>query len=139
MVESAQFYTNKILKEFRQSEPVKGDWSKSLIELLKGFKQYIQDNHATGLQWNKEKPAATGTTTAGGTSSAAPPPPPPPAGGAPPPPPPPSGVPPPPSGKPAVAAKPAPSTDALFKQINQGGDVTKGLRKVTDAEKTHKN
>lgn len=130
MVESAQFYTNKILKEFRQSEPAKADWSNSLMKLMKDFQQYIKDNHVTGLQWNKEKPAATGATKAGG-SSAAPPPPPPPAGG-PPPPPPPA-----PSGKPAVATKP--STDQLFKDINKGGDITKGLRKVTDAEKTHKN
>jgi len=33
----------------------------------------------------------------------------------------------------------APSTAALFAEINQGADVTKGLKKVTDDMKTHKN
>lgn len=30
-------------------------------------------------------------------------------------------------------------TQALFAEINRGGDVTKGLRRVTDDMKTHKN
>jgi len=136
MEESAQFYTNKILKEFRQSDPKKADWSNSLIKLLKSFQQYVKDNHGTGLQWNKDKPKATGASAAqvgsGTTPSGGPPPPPPPAAGPPPPPPPSAGAP----SKPAAAK---PDTSALFSQINQGGDITKGLKKVTSDMQTHKN
>lgn len=134
MEESAQFYTNKVLKEFRQSEPAKADWSNSLIKLLKGFQQYVKDNHGTGLQWNKDKPAATASSA---SSAGAPPPPP--AGGAPPPPPP-AGIPPPPPPGSAPASKPdKPDTSALFAQLNKGGGVTSGLKKVTADMQTHKN
>lgn len=137
MEESAQFYTNKILKEFRQSEPVKADWSKSLIKLLKNFQQYIKDNHGTGLLWNKDKPAAT-PINATAVSKGAPPPPPPPSGI--PPPPPPGGMQPPAAGGPPSKTVPAQSdTSALFSQINQGGNITKGLKPVSDEMKTHKN
>jgi adenylyl cyclase-associated protein len=32
-----------------------------------------------------------------------------------------------------------PSADALFAEINKGSDITKGLKQVSDAQKTHKN
>lgn len=39
----------------------------------------------------------------------------------------------------ANAARPAVSTDALFAEINKGGAITSGLKKVSDDQKTHKN
>jgi len=62
------------------------------------------------------------------------------ASGAPPPPPPP-GPPPPPM---IIDEKPAPAADssgigAVFNELNKGADVTKGLRKVTADQMTHKN
>jgi len=141
MVESAQFYTNKILKEFRQSDPPKADWSNSFIKLIKEFAAYVKDHHSTGIMWNKDKPAATGATTAtGGGSTSAPAPPPPRAPGAPPPPPPPAaGAPPPPPPTGGKSGGAAPDASALFAQINQGGAITSGLKKVSDDQKTHKN
>ncbi|MEQ2164224.1 hypothetical protein GOODEAATRI_004407 [Goodea atripinnis] len=72
------------------------------------------------------------------SSSAAPPSAP--AGGCPPPPP---GPPPPPeelSGTPAVGGDGgANSRNALFAALNQGSDITKGLKHVSDSDKTHKN
>ncbi len=53
-----------------------------------------------------------------------------------------SGAPPPPPPPPPIISTPPPTTDgvaAVFAQINQGGDVTKGLRKVPKEEMTHKN
>lgn len=129
MEESAQFYTNKVLKEFRESDPKQADWAKSLIKLLKATQVHVKDNHKTGLSWNINKPAATGSTTSGGASAA---------GGAPPPPP---GPPPPPA-----PAAPSANSDSkeidksqLFASLNKGSGVTSGLKKVSDDMKTHKN
>jgi len=131
MEESAQFYTNKVLKEFKESDPKQADWAKSLVKLLKSSQTHIKDNHITGLNWNKDKPAATGSTSVGtGTSGPAPPPPP---------------GPPPPGPPPPPAPSAAPSADAdvdrsqLFASLNKGSDITSGLKKVTDEMKTHKN
>ncbi|KAH9498560.1 F-actin-capping protein subunit beta [Bulinus truncatus] len=74
------------------------------------------------------------------TSTASSAPAPPTSGGAPPPPPPPGPPPPPP---PALSSSKddegAAAKAALFAQLNKGEDVTKGLKKVTDDMKTHKN
>lgn len=80
-----------------------------------------------------------GPAPAAGGAVPPPPPPPPvpalnvPGGGAPPPPPPP-GVPPAPA-----PASPAPDMSAVFDQLNQGEQITAGLRKVDKSEMTHKN
>ncbi|CAG5132682.1 unnamed protein product, partial [Candidula unifasciata] len=66
-------------------------------------------------------------------------PPPPPAGGAPPPPPPPGPPPPPDTSSSGKGADDSAGRSALFAEINKGGDVTKGLKKVSDDLKTHKN
>jgi len=132
MEESGQFYTNKVLKEFRESDPKQADWATSLIKLLKGLESYVKDNHGTGVSWNKEKPAATcSSTVAGGAPSGAGAPPPLPPGPAPPPPPP-------------VQAGGASSGGGdpkaeLFAQLNKGSGVTQGLKKVTADMQTHKN
>lgn len=138
MQESAQFYTNKILKEYRQSDEKLANWSNHWIQLLKNFQSYIKDMHTVGLSWNKDKPAASLDSFSKVSSSG------PSAGGAPPPPPPPGPPAPPPPmapGAPPPSAKgpSQPDTSALFAQINQGGSVTSGLKKVSDDMKTHKN
>ncbi|XP_066922086.1 adenylyl cyclase-associated protein-like isoform X2 [Clytia hemisphaerica] len=132
MEESAQFYTNKVLKEFKESDPKQADWARSLIKLLKATTQHVKDNHGTGLQWNKDKPAATGATKAGGAPSA---------GGAPPPPPPAAAPPPPPPAPAGGSSGASEEVDRsqLFAALNKGGAVTSGLKKVTNDMKTHKN
>jgi len=128
MHESAQFYTNKVLKEFRQSDAKQADWATSFIKLLQEVSAYVKDNHGTGLMWNKEKPAATAGS---GPPGAGPPPPPPPSAGAPPPPPP--------VQAPTASSGGEDSKGALFASLNKGASVTQGLKKVTDDMKTHKN
>jgi len=132
MEESAQFYTNKVLKEFRESDPKQADWAKSFIKLLKATQTYVKDDHGTGLKWNPSKPAATASTATGGAGGA------PASGGAAPPPPP--GPPPPPA---PTAASTSSSAEVdkseLFAALNKGSGVTSGLKKVTDDMKTHKN
>ncbi|XP_047144951.1 adenylyl cyclase-associated protein isoform X1 [Hydra vulgaris] len=140
MEESAQFYTNKLLKDFRESDPKQANWATSFIQLLKSFSGYVKDHHQAGLTWNKEKPAATpaALTSKKPTISSKPAVPPGPPGGFAPPPPPP------------VQAPTATHTSVenhgaedsrsqLFAQLSKGSDITLGLKKVTDDMKTHKN
>lgn len=117
MADSAQFYTNKILVAFKDKPDMAQhpNWAKTWIGFLLGLQQYIRKHHTTGLVW---------------ASVASIP-------GAPPPPPPMAGL----------NLGPTPSADkamedaraALFASINKGTDITKGLRKVTETEMTHKN
>lgn len=129
--DSVKFYTNKVLVETKNGDKKLENraWVKSFTELFDGLIEYIKNNHRTGPSWNTSGSPAT-ESSSGGSSLPA---------GVPPPPPPPAGVPPPP---PAVAPKPksaAPDMSALLSEINRGSDVTKGLRKVTNDQKTHKN
>ncbi|KAI9503937.1 CAP, adenylate cyclase-associated protein 1, isoform CRA_b [Coemansia spiralis] len=143
MKDSAQFYSNRVLKKWRESDQNQVEWVKAFLGIFRELAAYVKEFHRTGLTWNsqgedastaiaalKGKPAKT--IPVGGTS-APPPPPPPPL----------------PSGE-ALAeisagqdsntsANPSVSRGALFAQINQGNAVTSGLRHVSKSEKTHKN
>ncbi|KAF8136798.1 adenylate cyclase associated N terminal-domain-containing protein [Boletus edulis] len=125
--ESAMYYSNRIIKEFRDQDARHAEWVRALVAVMDEMKRYVLENHPTGLVWN-----ASGVPISEykGSSSAdvSPPPAPPP----PPPPPPPSNVPP----APAPAAS---GVAAVFAELNRGEEVTKGLRKVDKSEMTHKN
>lgn len=69
MEESSMFYTNKVLKEFRSENPTLADWSTTWIKLIKAMQEYVKDQHKTGIQWNKNAPAATSTTKAAETAA----------------------------------------------------------------------
>ena len=134
--QSAEFWTNKILKEFRQSKPEHAEWVAALKSLIDGaLKHYVKEHHTTGPNWNATGGGAKTWKPSGGAgavkSNTPPPPPPPPL--APPLPPPP---PPPPPGASSTAATPAAGMNAVFNELNQGEAVTAGLRKVTDDMKT---
>ncbi|XP_062342505.1 adenylyl cyclase-associated protein 1 [Osmerus eperlanus] len=127
MQDAAMFYTNRVLKDYKDKDKVHVDWVKAYLSIWTELQNYIKQYHTTGLAWSKSGPVAS--------ASAAPPRAP---GGAPPPPPP--GPPPPPmdfsqTGK----DQPAENHNALFASINKGSDITKGLKHVSDKEKTHKN
>merc|ERR1712127_544526 len=110
--------------------------------MLNELINYIKAHHTTGLVWNlkgtpasaKPKPAppAPKPKVAGGAGG--PPPPPPPAPCAPPP-----GPPPPAAASSSSGGGDAIDNSALFASINKGGDITKGLKKVTKDMQTHKN
>ncbi|EJU05526.1 hypothetical protein DACRYDRAFT_92799 [Dacryopinax primogenitus] len=144
--DSTQFYTNRVLKNFKDKEPIHKEWVKAFSELLEELRKYVQEYHTTGLAWNiKGGDYATFTpppeamrASAGAVGSVPPPPPPPPGGMPPPPPPPPPGTLA--STSPPAAAKPAAADPgAVFAQLNVGESVTKGLKKVTADQQTHKN
>ncbi|CAE6404544.1 unnamed protein product [Rhizoctonia solani] len=131
MRDSATFYANRVLKDFREKDQKHTEWARGFLALLDELKKYVTDHHTTGLAWNPKGGDATQFANASAPA----------AGGAPPPPPPPppaaAAPPPPPAAATSVTSAPDPS--AVFAQINQGADVTKGLRKVNKEEMTHKN
>jgi len=129
---SADFYGNKILKDFKGKDQLQVDWITHFSNFLKELQVFVKKNHTTGVTWNPQ----------GGDAKAAAPSPAAAAGGSPPPPPgPPPSVDflnePPANAAPKPAA--APATHALFSALNKGGDITAGLKKVADDQKTHKN
>lgn len=109
MVESGKFYTNRILKEFKGKDDKHVEWVHALLDVWNQLKDITVTYYPAGLTWGSR-----------GAASGAPPPPPPP--------------PPAPS-----SDSTGPGTQALFSEINRGDAVAKGLRKVTDDMKTHKN
>ncbi|XP_055635172.1 adenylyl cyclase-associated protein 1 isoform X2 [Toxorhynchites rutilus septentrionalis] len=123
MNDAGQFYTNRVLKDWKEKDTTHVEWARAWIQTLTELQQYIKQHHTTGLVWaGKNKPAAGGASV--------------------PPPPPPGGLPPPPPMMPMADLSIADAGDdrsALFAQINKGADITKGLKKVTSEMQTHKN
>ena len=135
--DAAMFYTNRVLKEHKDKDQRHVDWVRAWLGVLRELQTYVKAHHTTGLEWNScpgaVPPAASASAPAAAPRASA--------GGPPPPPPPP----PPGSLFDDLKKKdgPAGGSDdakaALFADLNKGADITKGLKKVTDDMKTHKN
>lgn len=140
MSDAAQFYTNRVLKDYKEKDANHVTWVRQWLGFLTELQAYVKQHHTTGVSWNSSKKSATfdpshvstDSSARNGAQSSAPPAP----GGAPPPPP-----------MPNFAdlladdgkSNSNTSTNALFAEINKGSDITKGLKQVSDAQKTHKN
>ncbi|XP_077404114.1 adenylyl cyclase-associated protein 1 isoform X2 [Vanacampus margaritifer] len=133
MQDAATFYTNRVLKEYRDKDKMHIDWVRSYLAIWTELQNYIKQHHTTGLSWSTTGPVASAGAPAAPASKP---------GGSAPPPPPPPGPPPPPmdlGGSSGHGDSDAIERNALFDSINKGSDITKGLRHVQDDEKTHKN
>ncbi|XP_052869647.1 adenylyl cyclase-associated protein 2 isoform X2 [Anopheles cruzii] len=123
MNDAGQFYTNRVLKDWKEKDATHVEWARAWIQTLTELQQFIKQHHTTGLVWSgKDKPVVGGSAV--------------------PPPPPPGGLPPPPPMMPLgdmSAGGVGDDRSALFAQINQGAEITKGLKKVTSEMQTHKN
>ncbi|EKD19647.1 uncharacterized protein L3040_002010 [Drepanopeziza brunnea f. sp. 'multigermtubi'] len=147
---SAQYWGNRVLKEFKDKDPKQVEWIQSYYQVFKDLTEYVKQTFPTGVQWNvkgvsaedaikdveQSQPAPHHPHPAAGAGAPPPPPPGPPPppikfDGPPPPPPPPSGA----GATPGAGA----GLDAVFNDLNKGADVTKGLRKVNPDQMTHKN
>ncbi len=123
-------------------DPKQVEWIQSYYQVFRDLADYVKDTFPQGIPWNpKGVSAAEARKSVEKTQS---PPAPPPSGGAgAPPPPPPPGPPPPPIKFDEAPKAPAPAAssglDAVFNDLNKGADVTKGLKKVTADQMTHKN
>eukprot|EP00878_Enallax_costatus_P031269 GHUV01034183.1.p1 GENE.GHUV01034183.1~~GHUV01034183.1.p1 ORF type:complete len:432 (+),score=154.97 GHUV01034183.1:2250-3545(+) len=157
---SAEFYANKLLKEFRGVDENQVNWVKGLKELYTALQKFVSANYPMGLKWNpsgtsniaEAVAAATAASPAAATAPSAAvskgPTPAVRATGAPKGPPPPA--PPPPPGLKDMLLKERPGAAAavsngnsnggpggagmadLLAALNKGSAVTSGLRKVTD-------
>ena len=132
--DSASFWSNRIMKEFKDTEPKHVEWVKLFLNIFEELKTYVKEYHSTGPSWNKNgKPLADIIAERASATSV-------PAlaigGGAPPPPPPP---PPPASIFEDKKEAPAGSMNAVFADLNKGENITSGLKKVDKSEMTHKN
>jgi len=125
MNDAGQFYTNRVLKEWKEKDAKHAAWVKAWVATLGELQAFVKAHHTTGLVWNPQGAPAVAPGGAGGPPPPGPPPPPMPAPGAPAPAP---------SGGSKEAAR-----GALMSELNRGADVTKGLRKVDKSEMTHKN
>lgn len=128
MNDAATFYTNRVLKDYKETDRRHVDWVLSYLSIWTEMQSFIKQHHTTGLVWSKSGPIALPLCD------------PPSAPSCPPPPPPPG---PPPvftdgDSQPQVGSAAA-QHSALFDQLNQGMDITKGLKHISDDKKTHKN
>lgn len=124
MNDAGQFYTNRVLKEWKEKDTTHVEWARAWIQTLTELQQYIKQYHTTGLVWSGK-----GAAPASGAA-----PPPPPMGGCPPPPPPPTF-----DMSNMSLGEGNDDRSALFAEINQGENITKNLKKVTADMQTHKN
>jgi len=136
MFNAGQFYTNRVLKDFKGKAAIHVEWVKAWGQCLAELQAYVKQFHTTGLVWAKTGGDAIMVARQPNMGEA--PPQGPPAGppGAPPPPPPP---PPPAMAEVPEVAPEVASRGALMQSLNAGTEITSKLKKVSDEEKTHKN
>ncbi|WVQ93921.1 hypothetical protein IAU59_000999 [Kwoniella sp. CBS 9459] len=129
MKNATQFWADRVTKQFKETNPAAVAWAKAFSELLTTLQAYVKQWHTTGVAWNPKGSPAPASIPAAGSA---------PSGGAPPPPPPP------PTGGSSSSAAPSAGggtggTAALLADLNRGGAVTSGLKKVDASQMTHKN
>ncbi|AET40750.1 adenylate cyclase-binding protein Ecym_6375 [Eremothecium cymbalariae DBVPG len=135
--DASQFWTNRILKEFKDSEPNSIEWVKLFLGVFDDLKTYVKKYHTTGPSYNvdgidfaeaySQVICEKGPRSSDFASSS----------GAPPPPPPPPS---------SVFEVQSESGDqrqgginAVFAELNQGENIMKSLKKVEKSQQTHKN
>jgi adenylyl cyclase-associated protein len=109
-----------VLVTYKEKDKTHIDWAKSWLAFLTGLQAYIKQYHTTGLTWNATGSQVTASQSNGSVGGPAPPPPPPPVGF-------------------FDDKKADDGRGALFASINKGSDITKGLKKITSEQQTHKN
>ncbi|CAK9315882.1 unnamed protein product [Citrullus colocynthis] len=121
--QTAEFYSNKILVEFKSKNQNHVEWAKAMKELfLPGLRDYVKSFYPLGPVWSpagKVIPATSMKVTA--RSAPAPPPPSAPLFS---------------TETSQASARPKEGMAAVFQEISSGKSVTEGLRKVTDDMKT---
>jgi len=137
MCDASMFYTNRVLKDWKDKSKAHVDWTKAWIQTLTQLSGFVKQHHTTGLVWNAKGVEAKSIANHGVPPAPAAAGPAGPAGGPPPPPPP---IP-----KDlfddikVVENKDDKARNALFDDLNKGDGVTAGLKKVTADMQTHKN
>ncbi|AGO13208.1 AaceriAFR061Wp [[Ashbya] aceris (nom. inval.)] len=138
--EAAQFWTNRVLKEFREKDANAAEWVRLFMGTFDALKAYVKAHHPTGPTYKSDgidfveafeqvsgsiAAEITGSSNMLGTGASAPPPPPPP---------PPASV-----FQAQADGGSQGGINAVFAELNQGEDITRSLRKVDRSQQTHKN
>ncbi|VDP38267.1 unnamed protein product [Soboliphyme baturini] len=55
MEDASQFYANRVLKDFKDKDPIHAHWVKAWTEVLTNLYNYVKTNHTSGLTWNLNK------------------------------------------------------------------------------------
>lgn len=135
MRDAAQFYCNRVMKEYKDKDKKHVDWVSSFVALLNEMQVYVKKNHTTGLSWNPKGGdlKAQMSKVSSSAPAAAP------AGG--PAPPPPGPPPAPPVVETTTSSNSSGQVDmgGVFNQLNVGDKITSGLKKVDKNQMTHKN
>ncbi|MBN3278521.1 CAP2 protein, partial [Polyodon spathula] len=53
MNDAATFYTNRVLKEYKDNDKRHVDWVRSYLQIWTELQAYIKEHHTTGLVWSK--------------------------------------------------------------------------------------
>ena len=61
MIDAAQFYTNRVLKDFKDRDPIHIDWVKQWLKVLNGLHSYVKQHHPNGLTWSHQQQSVTKT------------------------------------------------------------------------------
>ena len=118
----AEFYSNKVLVEYRNKDPNHVEWVNALKELyLPGLRDYVKSFHPLGPVWSQTGKIIAPSKANASAAPAAPPPPPVSLFSS--------------ESSQASSSKPKVGMSAVFQEIGTK-DVTAGLRKVTDDMKS---
>uniref|UniRef100_A0A3P9HHB5 Adenylyl cyclase-associated protein n=1 Tax=Oryzias latipes TaxID=8090 RepID=A0A3P9HHB5_ORYLA len=53
MQDAAMFYTNRVLKDYKEKDKMHVDWVKAYVSIWTELQNYIKEHHTTGLTWSK--------------------------------------------------------------------------------------
>ncbi|KPP80292.1 hypothetical protein Z043_100058 [Scleropages formosus] len=53
MTDAATFYTNRVLKDYKDTDKRHVDWVRSYLSIWTELQAYIKQHHTTGLVWSK--------------------------------------------------------------------------------------
>lgn len=134
MKDAAQFYANRVIKDWKEKDSNHVQWVKAFSEFLVELFGYVKQWHTTGLAWNpKGGDALSASVPSAPSSSVAAPPTT--SSGGPPPPPPPTAA----QLEAFSSSGPKESKPAAANFLGELSKGTTGLRKVDKSEMTHKN
>jgi len=52
MCEAGQFYTNRVLKDWKDKSKTHVEWTKTWLATLTELQAFVKEYHTTGLVWN---------------------------------------------------------------------------------------
>lgn len=59
MNDAGQFYTNRVLKEWKEKDQKHVEWCRAWVQLLSELQAYVKQYHTTGLVWSGKFPRGT--------------------------------------------------------------------------------